>query len=277
MTLKQEFHDMINALTSKYSIPPIKNVFFPKYYSEGQPSKAEFMAMSIEGGAVGLSYILLLDDSDVELYKNLQVEDFIGKDPILFAFDYGNDNSIKNMLSLAAINAICQHIIRITNFKLDYTTDSLGLLNIKPDDTIGMVGFFRPLVGKIKKIGAKLIIIEKKEKLIEKFPKFHITLDSSELKKCNKILCTSTTILNNTIDEILSNCTSAEQISIIGPTAGYFPDALFKRGISVVGGTFIEDDGSFFELISQEKRWGATAQKFCFQKNRYSGINELLL
>ena len=54
--------------------------------------------------------------------------------------------------------------------------------------------------------GAELIIIEKNDRLIHKFPNLPITLDVKKLSPCNKILCTGTTILNNSLDEVLAHC-----------------------------------------------------------------------
>ena len=45
-----------------------------------------------------------------------------------------------------------------------------------------------------------------KKDLLEKYPGLPITLDPSELSTCNKVLCTSTTVLNNSLDNILSHC-----------------------------------------------------------------------
>ena len=135
-----------------------------------------------------------------------------------------------------------------------------------------MVGFLPPLVKAINKCGAELIVIEKNKKFIGKFPELNISLDPLNLKTCNKVLCTSTTVLNNTLDEVLDNCAADATISIVGPTAGYFPDPLFERGVDVVGGTFVKDGDLFFELLKEGKRWSPATQKFCLQKENYQGI-----
>jgi len=135
-----------------------------------------------------------------------------------------------------------------------------------------MVGLFRPLIKTIEKAGAELIIIEKNELLIKKFPHLPITLDLTKLSNCNKILCTSTTILNNSLDEILGHCLPDTFISIIGPTAGYFPDPLFARNIDVVGGRVVKDGELLLQLLAERKRWGDATQKICFRKETYTSI-----
>jgi uncharacterized protein (DUF4213/DUF364 family) len=97
-------------------------------------------------------------------------------------------------------------------------------------------------------------------------------LDAAEFSACNKILCTSTTILYNSLDEILAHCSPAAFISIVGPTAGYFPDPLFARGVDIVGGRVVKNGELFLQLLSGKKRWGDATQKICFQKETYAGI-----
>ena len=150
------------------------------------------------------------------------------------------------------------------------------MLDLNREDKPGMVGFFPPLVAKIKKMGNQLIIIEKKEKLVQKTNNWEVTLDPTRLEACNEIMITSTTILTESIDDIFRFCSRAQKISIIGPTAGFFPDPLFSRGINIVGGTYIHDSNLFMELISENKRWGPSTKKYCIQKNNYPGITTLL-
>ena len=271
MNLKDEFRKMVNELTTKFTLPPIANIFFPPFYKGGQPKDAQFMAISLEGGATGISFVLLPDEK-MEEYTALQPPAFAEKNPQEFALEFGNDDPIKEMISLASINAICQHVMRETNFAVDSATDSLGLLSVSARDRVGMVGLFFGLIKTIKKAGAELVVIEKKDQLIQKFPNLPITLDATKLSTCNKILCTSTTILNNSLDEILAHCSPDAFVSIIGPTAGYFPDPLFARGVDVVGGRVVKNSAPFLQLLAERKRWGDTTQRTCFQKETYAGI-----
>ena len=271
MNLKDEFKKMVAKLTIKFSLPPISNIFFPPFYKGGQPKDAQFMAISLEGGAAGISFVLLPDEK-MEEYTELHPSDFVEKNPCEFALEFGNDDPIKEMISLASINAICQHVIKETNFTVDSATDSLGLVSVSAGDRVGMVGLFFGLIQTIKKAGGELVVIEKQDQLIQKYPNLPITMDVTKLSTCNKILCTSTTILNNSLDEILAHCSPDAFVSIIGPTAGYFPDPLFARGVDVVGGRVVKNGALFLQLLAERKRWGDATQRTCFQKETYAGI-----
>ena len=111
MNLKDEFKKLITELATKFTLPLISNIFFPPFYIGSQPKDAQFMAISLEGGAAGISFILLPDEK-MEEYTDLHPSDFVEKNPCEFALEFGNDDPIKEMISLASINAICQHVIR---------------------------------------------------------------------------------------------------------------------------------------------------------------------
>jgi uncharacterized protein (DUF4213/DUF364 family) len=271
MTITQDFLEIIQKVDDVIKIPSIQEAFFPPL--EGIASN--FGAIKLEDGSIGVIYVSLSPEIK-EIAAKLNTHELIGMDPIELAKNFKSNDKFKKTLGLGAINAISQHVYSQAGLSLDFTTDSLGLLDLQSGDKVGMVGFFPPLVKKIEQLGNKLIIIEKKEQLIKKSNKWEVTLDPNRLIPCNKVLITSTTVLNNSIDEILKYCSRAEKISVIGPTGGFFPDPLFNRGVDVLGGTFVHDSDLFMKLISQNQKWGPSTKKYCVQKANYSGIDFFL-
>ena len=271
MSLKDEFKKMIGELGSSFSIPPIEAVFLPPFCRGGQPKDSQFMALVLKGGATGISYILL-PDSREGTYNALQPRELAGRYPQEFALEFGGDDPVGEMIGMASINAICQHVMKATNFPLDHTTNPLGLITLNREDRIGMVGLFSGLVNTIRKVGAELVIIEKRERLVEKYRDIPITTDITRLAGCNKVLCTGTTVLNNSLDDILKHCSPDAFISVVGPTAGYFPDPLFACGVDVVGGRVVKDSTDFLRRLTERKRWEDSTLKTCFQKKTYSTI-----
>ena len=88
MSLKDEFRKMVTELRAKFTLPPIANIFFPPFYKGGQPKDAQFMAISLEGGATGISFVLLPDEK-MEKYAALQPAAFVEKNPQEFALEFG--------------------------------------------------------------------------------------------------------------------------------------------------------------------------------------------
>jgi len=276
MTLANEFVDIIQQISDTIEIPVIQELYIPSQGElEKNARKSNFGAIKLDDGTIGVVYISLSPEIK-RIGEATDLSKFIGMNPLDLAKSFKSSDNFQKTLGFGAINAISQYIFRNSNFSFDFTTDSLGLLDLNRADKPGMVGFFPPLVAKIKKMGNQLIVIEKKANLVQKSNNWEVTLDPTQLETCNKVLITSTTILNESIDDILRFCSQAEKISIIGPTAGFFPDPLFSRGIDIVGGTYIHNPNLFMELISENKRWGQSTKKYCIQKKNYPGITALL-
>ncbi|NIX00505.1 MAG: hypothetical protein GWN13_20090, partial [Phycisphaerae bacterium] len=86
------------------------------------------------------------------------------------------------------------------------------------------------------------------EQWLQQDEAFEVTLSPERLKACNKIICTGTVLVNQTIDDLLPWFVNAEQISIVGPTVGCLPDPLFDRGITHLGGSVVLDKTRFIKL-----------------------------
>jgi uncharacterized protein (DUF4213/DUF364 family) len=274
MSTLSEIREMALDLAARSQVPKIAGIVLPTLYEQGQPKACEFMALALDSGAGGVSYVSIPTDS-AEDYRALHPQSFVGSRPEQFVEALDGSDPIRNMLGLACINVICQHVMRLCDYSPGVATDSLGLMHIEDEDRVGMVGFFPPLLKYLQNSSAELIIVEKNESLVDRYPNLHVTLDATELNHCNKVLCTSTTILNNTIDEVLKECTAARHISVLGPTAGYFPDPLFAKGVDVLGGRFVSDGMLLLRLIAERKPWSVATQKLCFQASDYEGLDNL--
>jgi uncharacterized protein (DUF4213/DUF364 family) len=277
MSIITEFSELFNSIKERIKNCEIKEVIFPKK-GESDPTQRynNFGAIRLEDNSVGIVYLGLSEETKkkAQEYNTTELE---GKNPFDLVKEINSNNLFQKILGFGALNAISQFIFNTVGYKFDFTTDSMGLLNLDEGDLIGMVGFFPPLIKRIKNMDIPLIVIEKKERLVQKHKNWEVTLEPSKLKNCNKVLCTSSTVLNNSLDDILKYANNAEKISIIGPTAGFLPDPLFERGVDVIGGTYVSNPALFMDLIRQNKKWGPSTRKYCMQAKTYPGSKSLLL
>ena len=272
MSISSEYIKIIEETSNVINIPLIKDIIVPPYDSESK--KANFSAIVLEDSTIGLIFINL-NPAVKQKFKSEDFSELKKKNVVQLARSFNSKDLFEKSLGLGCINAISQFIFKRADFNLNFTSDSLGLLNIKHNDIVGMVGFFPPLVKLIEKIGSKLIIIEKKEDLVQETNLWTVTLEPNKLKKCNKVLITGTTVLNETIDDILQYCTNATQASIIGPTASFLPDPIFDRGINILGGAFVVDSDSLIRSIQQNIKWGRSVEKYVIYKDNYPGYEDL--
>jgi uncharacterized protein (DUF4213/DUF364 family) len=279
MNIVEDFLEMFRKINEKIDLPVIKEILIPPLLKvDKNARKSNFCVIGLNDDSIGLVYINLSDEIKEDFIK-MDLSRFNGFNAYDLVKEYQSSDIILKTLGFGAINAISQYIFKRSSFDFDYTSDPLGLLNIKKNDTVGMVGFFHPLIKTIKKLKNPLTIIEKKENLVRKTEDWEISLEPSKLEKCNKILITSTTLLNDTIDDILRYCRKADKISIVGPTAGFLPDPLFTPDINIdiVGGTFVSNPNLFLDFYKKAEHWSPAVKKYCIKNDSgYPGYEKLL-
>ena len=153
-------------------------------------------------------------------------------------------------------------------------TDSIGGIDPQAGDHVGMVGLFTPLLKQVTAAGAQLTVIELNPDYAGHYDGYRVTLDAAALEDCNKVLSTSTILLNHTVDDMLAHCRNARRIVLIGPSAGCLPDPLFARGVTVVGGSWITDRAGFIDALRRGESWSGFAYKFALGAADWPGLPE---
>jgi uncharacterized protein (DUF4213/DUF364 family) len=158
----------------------------------------------------------------------------------------------------------------------DTAANSMGALALGPGDHLGMVGYFPSLVARARERSIRLTVIEKKAEFVQRDALVNVTMDLEQLRACNKIVSTASMLINNTVDEVLGCTQGAEAVVVIGPTAGFFPDPLFARGVTAVGGTVLTDATAVIQRLRNEQDFGAAARKYLINRADYPGMARLL-
>lgn len=236
---------------------------------------AEFGALELDDGSLGLCY-LLLDGTLDALAADDVANRLTGTDALALARTWVIGTGPQRALGFAAVNALTRHLFDRAGFVPPAAADSIGGLAPQPGEHVGMVGLFPPLVKQVTACGARLTVVELRAELAGERAGFRVTLDPRELRACDKVLTTSTVLLNDTVDEILSQCLRARAVVMIGPGAGCLPDALFARGVTTLGGSWIVDAGGVKRALATGERWGAFARKFALARDGYPGLDALL-
>ena len=249
----------------------------------GESAKdASFCAIELLDGSFGLSYILLGDtlDAFIRRYAGSSDARLAGADPLQLAQGFASTDAVARALALAAINALTDSVWRQVGYTPPAARNSLGDVQLLADDHLGMIGFFPPLVRQVQALGARLTVLELDEAMVrrqrERFPGVHVTLDRGELRACNKVVGTSTMLLNDTLDAMLAAAPAAQAFAVIGPSAGLWPDALFARGVSLLGGTRITDGAQFSDAMAAGTSWSTAATKFAIARGDWPGWERLL-
>ncbi|MGF1643355.1 MAG: Rossmann-like domain-containing protein [Thiotrichales bacterium] len=271
MNFANQILDLLNRRLDGTPVPPVRALHLPSTLAPSDSKDAEFCALELADGSLGLSYVLL-DDTLTQLGA-LDRLALAGADPFAIARAFAVGAGVRRTLGFAAVNALSRHWFDRVGYVPPKTGNSIGLLDPQPGDHIGMIGLFRGLTGQILATGARLTVVELKPELAGERDGYRVTLDASELAGCNKILSTSTILLNDTLDRMLDFGHHAERFAMIGPGAGCLPEPLFARGVTLLGGAWIDDRDGFLAALARGEPWGRFTRKFAIQRESYQALN----
>ncbi len=151
-------------------------------------------------------------------------------------------NPLEKALGLATANAILH-----AEFGED-ERDSLSIMKLTPADRVAMVGLFTPMVPKIEATGAKLSVIERN-------PARMAVIDKKEsdriLRECTVAIITATTLLNDTMEEVLNSLGSPRHVTILGPSTPLCPEIFRDTPVNHLGGAIVRDANKIMQIISE--------------------------
>jgi uncharacterized protein (DUF4213/DUF364 family) len=166
-------------------------------------------------------------------------------------------NVLKSAIGVATLNALSQWIIE-SGDKKEYVVikekDGFDPLEIKPDETVTLIGAFGPYIRRLKMMGNPFFIVERNIQTLRPDEMKYFKPESempSAIEKSDAMIITGTAIVNHSIDNILSLITKEKRTAIIGPTASMIPDAFFKRGARVMAGVRIMNSDRMIRILKQ--------------------------
>lgn len=270
---RDELVALVGRLVELGPLPRVAALHLPPPAADGTRD-GEFCAVELEDGSLGLSFVLLGDT-----LARLRAGDaaaLTGMDSVALARRYAAADGAQRAIGFAAVNALTRHLFDRAGYAPPPAQGSIGDLDLVPGDHVGMVGLFPPLVKQVLATGASLTVVELRADLAGEREGWRVTLDAAELAGCNKLLSTSTVLLNDTLDNLLRHGRGAQRVSVIGPGAGCLPDPLFARGVTLLGGSWIVDAPAFKAALAAGSSWGAHARKSAIRRDDYPGFERLL-
>ncbi len=274
MSFAVEYLAQLHAFAALGPLPRIRDLHLPAVQT-APDNRGEFCALELEDGSLGLSYVLL-DDTLARLRDGIDGFGLRGADALEVARRFAQDKGIWKTIGFASANAITRCLFDRAGFRPENSADSIGQMNPQPGEHVGMIGLFKPLLGRLIESGVRLTVVELKEDLVGEHDGYRVTLDAKELSGCSKVLSTSTLLLNDTLDHVAGCCSNARWFAMIGPSAGCLPDALFARGVTLLGGSWICDGAGFIAALKSGDSHSDFTSKFVLTPDGYPGFDALL-
>ena len=131
----------------------------------------------------------------------------------------------------------------------DVQGDLLEAIELGAGDSVGMVGFFAPLIGPIKKRAKSLTIFERKRMVNEDvLPQENM---EEVLPQCDVAIITSTAILNHTIDRILDLSASCREVVMLGASTPLLGELLQTTPVTCLSGVVVRRPEQILQIVSE--------------------------
>jgi uncharacterized protein len=150
---------------------------------------------------------------------------------------------LERAIGLAVFNAVNSKVQRI--FKQE---EAVSLLELTAEDHVVMVGYFAPIIPRIKKIGCRLEIIELDR---QKPGTIEVIEGDYALSQCDVAIITSTSIINNTVDGLLGRLKKNRSAVMLGPSTPLCSQAFEGTRITQLSGALVSCAKQVKNIVSQ--------------------------
>lgn len=200
-----------------------------------------YLAVRLDDGALGLSAV---PRAEVPLQiETLPPPSLAGADAsTVLAWLNEPGRPRRKAVALALANAL------IRQDRSDAEGDALDLIRLTPADRVVMVGRFSPLIEKIRVAGASLTILEKDAGK-------GLVLAGRErgavLKSATVALITATTLLYDSLEEILDDLGGARHVTVLGPTTPMLAGLFAGTPVHHLGGVRVVDAERILAIVAE--------------------------
>jgi uncharacterized protein (DUF4213/DUF364 family) len=220
-----------------------------------------FTGVKLSNGAGGLSYTPVKDvpqavccpSSAGRIFDPFKVNGMPAAE-VLTALT--SKEPLKAAVAVAALNAlsaVCWERGLTDDYRIQMDTDAVDAVRMPDESSVAIIGAFVPVLRKLKVRGGRWWVIEQDPQTLKRDEMDHfIPADQSEetIACADVLIVTGVTLVNHTLEGILAAARRDAEIAVIGPTASLLPDALFERGVRVLGGVWVKKADELLDVLA---------------------------
>ena len=276
MNFSSEYYQLARKLIDYLDIPPVTGIHLPVRVEDAQKAD-EFGFVFLEDGSVGPFYTSL-DDTLHELWSLYpDGKGYTCKASLLIEYFLADSQALRSV-ALGTFNAISQHVMVRAGYSPLETSANKDSANGPSEQAqkIAIVGYIRPMVEKLIEKGIDVMVLELNPARVDLQPGLRLSTDPADLLEYEGIICTASTLINDSLGEILQYKNESAYFSLIGPSGSGLPDILFQHGVDEVGGFYVYDIKALHDALDRQESWGHAGQKYQLRVKDYPGVNKLL-
>lgn len=272
--ISSEYRTIGERVASRLGNPALVGLHLPAPV-EDETFRDEFGFVFLADGSVGPFYVSMGDILQRLWQRHPHPAAYTG-DALSLLRGFASADLVDRALALGAYNALSAALFRSAGFEPPDRTPNSGLSDTPPGHAVGMVGYFAPLVDKLTAQGCRVLVLELAPVRVPDRPGVAVTTNPEDLHDCRHILCSASTLLNDSLEAILAAVDPQARFELIGPSGSGLPDPLLARGVTTVGGSQFGNKSSLQEHLRQGKPWGSASRKYQLDAGNYPGLDALL-
>ncbi|MFX1295023.1 MAG: Rossmann-like domain-containing protein [Promethearchaeota archaeon] len=256
---------LIKALTARVLEVADQKSLQIKKISKG----LRFTGTILEDGSCGMCFSVFNQESldshkyikNVKSPKNLDIIK-------LLQFVENLENNLERIIGISVLNAVSQHILKqeMKNYYVTFDTHPIEHIQFKMTDRVVMIGAIRSFLPKLHELVNNFVVIDNRFN-DNNFPNVKNPETTKEqLHQADIVFITGSALANNTLESLLKEIKVAKEIAVVGPTAGFLPEPLFDRGVTILSSMQALQPDKVLQIISEN---GGTPhfKKYCKKYN----------
>ena len=167
------------------------------------------------------------------------------------------ENGIRRAIGIAAMNALADTCWRHRphpEAELRLGIDAFDATEIRPGDNVVVVGAFVPFLRELKRRHQPFLVLEQDPATLkaDELPFFRPAEQAGTVvPQADVLLITGTTLINDTLEELLGLAKPTARVTMVGPTVSLLPDAFLRRGADILGTVRITAPDAFLEMLAE--------------------------
>lgn len=275
MNFSTEYHELANRLLDQHTIPDVVSIHLPTPVDN--PEKPDEFGFLFLADGTAAPFYTSLDDTLIRLWKRFPPNQFKPTPVLKLVQGLIADELEQRALAIGTFNAMSQYLLAQSGWlDQDNTSKENQHDLMRSTGRLGMVGYFGPLIEKLLERGKSVLVLEKNPDRVKPHPGLTLAEGPEALLECDDIICTASTLINNSLHEILRYKRADAYLALIGPSGSGLPDVLFRHGVDEVGGFHVTSETALKKALSEQASWGGAGIKYRFFRTTYPGFEKLL-
>jgi uncharacterized protein (DUF4213/DUF364 family) len=161
------------------------------------------------------------------------------------------------VIRLATLNALSVPLFAGDRYRIDGSGDASGIPALFKNRRVCMVGAMIPLLKRLRELEtAEVAVIDRKQETqAEAEAGYGIFIPpertAEALARCETAVFTGASIANGSIEQLIDLVPESAAIAVVGPTAGFVPEPLFRRNVAMIGTVVVTESDRALEILAE--------------------------